>query len=189
MSEPRHQPGADLIAKSGYPEVRAIIDMEASHLIPPNRDTLLQAAFPSLSGAARIDIVPASGPFKDFRGNVIIAMNGDRAPFATGGLKLAETVGYKVVRVDPDMHQTREFIRNTVNNPRSRIPGHSVSLLERPIDVKFGPDGSLYVLDFGELEMREGREHVTPGTGQIFRLVPVSETPTSPANKAGIEER
>lgn len=189
VSEPRHQPGADLIAKSGYPEVRAIIDMEASHLIPPNRDTLLQAAFPSLSGAARIDIVPAAGPFKEFRGNVIVAMNGDRAPFATGGLKLAETVGYKVVRVDPDMHQTKEFIRNTAGNPRSRVPGHAVALLERPIDVKFGPDGSLYILDFGELEMREGREHVTPGSGQIFRLVPVSDAPTSPANKAGIEQR
>lgn len=189
VSDPRFQPPMELLTPSGYPELRFVIDKESSHLIAPNRDTLLQAAFPSLSGAAHIDIVPSAGPFKEFRGNVIVAMNGDRAPFATSGRKLIESVGYKIMRVDPDMHQTKDFIRNTDGNPRSRVSGHAVGLLERPIDVKFGPDGSLYVLDFGELEMRDGREHVTPGSGQIFRLVPISQSPASPANKAGIEQR
>ena len=189
VSGPAYQPPSELLTPSGYPELRFVIDQESSHLISPNRDTLLQAAFPSLSGAARIDIVPGSGPFREFRGSVIVAMSGDRAPFATSGRKLIETVGYKIVRVDPDMHQVKEFIRNTAGEPRSRIPGGSISLLERPIDVKFGPDGSLYVLDFGAMEMRDGREHVIPGTGQIFRLVPMTQNPVTPANRAGVEER
>jgi glucose/arabinose dehydrogenase len=188
VSGPAYQPPSELLTPSGYPELRFVIDQDSSRLISPNRDTLLQAAFPSLSGAARIDIVPGSGPFREFRGNVLVAMSGDRAPFATSGRTLVETVGYKIVRVDPDMHQVKEFIRNTAGKPRSRAGG-SVSLLERPIDVKFGPDGSLYVLDFGAMEMRDGREHVTPGTGQIFRLVPVTQSPVSPANRAGVEER
>jgi glucose/arabinose dehydrogenase len=189
VSAPAYQPPAELLTPSGYPELRFVIDQESSHVISPNRDTLLQSAFPSLSGAARIDIVPGSGPFKEFRGNVIVAMSGDRAPFATSGRKLIETVGCKIVRVDPDMHQVKEFIRNTAGKPRSRVSGGSVSLLERPIDVKFAPDGSLYILDFGAMEMRDGREHVTPGTGQVFRLVPVTQSPTTPANRAGVEER
>ena len=189
VGDPKFQPPMELLTPSGYPELRRVIDQESSHLIAPNRDTLLQSAFPSLSGAARIDIVPSDGPFKEFRGNVIVAMSGDRQPFATSGRKMVESVGCKVMRVDPDMHQTKDFIRNTAGFPRSLIPGHGVALLERPIDVKFGPDGSLYVLDYGQMEMRDGREHVSPGTGQIFRLVPVSESPASPANKAGVEQR
>ena len=30
-------------------------------------------------------------------------------------------------------------------------------MLERPIDVKIGPDGYLYVLDFGRMEVRNGQ--------------------------------
>ena len=43
--------------------------------------------------------------------------------------------------------------------------------MERPIDVKFGPDGAMYVLDFGFMEMKKGREHVRGQTGKIYRLV------------------
>jgi len=190
VSEPRFQPPQELLARGGYPELRPGIDMESSHLSDPsrNRDILLQAAFPSLSGASRIDVVPSDGPFKEFRRNVIVALRGDRAPFATSGRPLADLPGYKVVRVDPATHQVRDFIRNTAGKPRSQAGGN-ISLLERPIDPKFGPDGSLYILDFGQMEMRGSEEHVIPGTGQIFRLVPVSDTPVIPANRAGVEVR
>jgi glucose/arabinose dehydrogenase len=45
--------------------------------------------------------------------------------------------------------------------------------LERPIDVKFGPDGALYILDYGQMYMKDGQEKVTPGTGRIWKVVPV----------------
>jgi glucose/arabinose dehydrogenase len=188
VSDLRYQPPQELLNPGGYPELRPCIDRESSHLIAPNPDILVQGAFPSLSGAARIDIVPGDGPFKEFHGNVIVALSGDRAPFATSGLTMADVPGYKIMRVDPDMHQVKDFIRNTAGKPRSQAGGN-VALLERPVDVKFGPDGSLYILDFGQMEMRDGDEHVTPGTGQIFRLVPVSDSPESPANRAGVEVR
>lgn len=177
VSDARHQPPVEMVSSTGYPEVRPTIDQDASHLIPPSRDTLLQAEFPSLSGASRIDVVPPQGPFKEFRGNVLVALRGDRAPFATSGRKLAEIVGYKVVRVDVDTRAVRDFVRNTAGKPRSWIPGESPSLLERPDDVKFGPDGVIYILDFGQMEMRGGTEHVTPGSGQIFLLQPIAPAP------------
>jgi len=57
--------------------------------------------------------------------------------------------------------------------------------LERPIDVKFGPDGSLYILDFGQMEMKNGKPEVKRGTGKIFKLVASEpEAPTtSPAKR------
>ena len=69
-----------------------------------------------------------------------------------------------------------EFIRNTEGIPASKM-GRDVEALERPIDVKFGPDGRLYILDYGKMEMRDGNERATPGSGRIFVLEPVEQTP------------
>lgn len=173
ISDARFQPGAEMIIKTGYPDISFLIDHETSGLIRPNRSTLLRATFLPLSGAAKMDFAPGDGPFKEFHGNVIVALSGDTAPFATGGRKLIGPIGYKVVRVDVDTHQVKDFIRNTQGAPASRLD-HKPLAFERPIDVKFGPDGSLYILDFGELTMRSGRPHIKPGSGKIFRLVPVS---------------
>ena len=38
------------------------------------------------------------------------------------------------------------------------------------MDVKFGPDGALYIADFGELDMKGAKEKIGAGTGKIFRL-------------------
>ena len=35
-----------------------------------------------------------------FNGQVIVALSGDRAPFATSGRKLKGPTGYRIVRVD-----------------------------------------------------------------------------------------
>ncbi|MGE5716057.1 MAG: hypothetical protein ACM369_05360, partial [Acidobacteriota bacterium] len=44
---------------------------------------------------------------------------------------------------------------------------------ERPVDVKFGPDGLLYVLDFGLFTPTEKSGKVFPKTGKVFRIEPV----------------
>ncbi len=186
VTDQRYQPPIDLIDRTGYPEVRFLIDQDASHLFAPNRDTLLQATFPSLSGAARIDVVPSSGPFRDFRGNIIVSLGGDRAPFATSGRKLLGPIGYKIVRVDPDNHQVKDFVRNTRGGPSSKLGGNP-DLIERPVDVKFAPDGSLYILDYGKMSMRDGKERIEAGTGQVFRLVPIAPVTTTHTNRIGIE--
>jgi len=178
IRDPRFQPPVEMIIKSGYRDLSFLIDHESSGLTPPNAGSnLLTAEFKPLSGAAKLDFAPASGPFARLRqsGNVaIVALMGDRAPFDTGGLKLSGPTGYKVVQVNMDEHTVRDFIRNTRQGPASQHDANT-HCLERPIDVKFGPDGALYILDFGRLEMRGPNEKVKPGTGKVYKLVGIAE--------------
>ncbi len=173
IKDERFQPPPEMILRSGYPDIDFVIDHEASGLVAPDRETLLQASFPSLSGAAHVAFVPAgAGRFKDFRNQAIVALFGDRAPFATSGRKLRAPQGRKVMRVDVDSKQVSEFVRNTSGRAASEMGPHFLDALERPIDLKFGPDGALYILDFGRVEVKNGKDRITRGTGQIFRLVP-----------------
>lgn len=185
ITEERFQPPQDLIIKTGYPDLGFLIDHETSGLLRPDRNTLLAATFQPLSGAAKLDFVPASGPFKEFRGSAIVALSGDRAPFATSGQKLVGPTGYKVVRVDVDGKQVKDFVRNTDGVPASRISfeNDDDTALERPIDVKFGPDGAMYILDLGVLESRNGETNIRAGTGKIFRLAGMSEQPQAPTSR------
>jgi glucose/arabinose dehydrogenase len=186
VTDEAFQPPPELIRGTGYPDrIGFLIDHRQSNkpfgLRDPteDRDRNLVVAFPSLSGAAKLDFVPSSNEAfsRDFPGQAIVALNGDRAPFATSGRKLVGPVGYKVVRVDADSRQVFDFVRNTQRRPGSQLNGDP-RLLERPIDAKFGPDGMLYILDYGQMEVRDGRERVRPRTGQIFRLAP--PTPAAP---------
>jgi glucose/arabinose dehydrogenase len=176
IRDPRFGPPVEMIVKSGYRDLSFLIDHETSGLAPPNpASNLLAAEFRPLSGAAKFDFAPTSGPFSRLRqgGNVaIVAMAGDRAPFDTNGMKLVGPLGYKLVQVNVDDHQVREFVRNTQEGPTG---GNKDAGLERPVDVKFGPDGAMYILDFGQMEMKGGREKVGGGTGRVFRLVGTAE--------------
>jgi glucose/arabinose dehydrogenase len=175
-----------MIVRSGYPDLAYLIDHGASNLLAPNRDTLVSAAFPSQSGAAKFDFVPEESPFRAFRGNAIVALSGDRAPFATGGQQLKGTVGHEVKRVDMDTRQERPFIYNTRGAPASRIPKTEAGdAMERPVDVKFAPDGSMYIVDFGRMRMRGGNPDVTRRTGRMYRLIPLP--PTAPATQPATE--
>jgi glucose/arabinose dehydrogenase len=190
--DPRFQPPPEMIARNGYPEgISFVIDQQATNLDAQStapledpstkRDALLKGVFPSLAGAAKFDFIPSSSPLsKTFPNSVIVALSGDRAPFATGGqryIKYIGPYGFKVVRVDLDRpKQVKDFVYNTRGGPRSRLNFNSPNLLERPVDLKFGPDGAIYILDAGRMEMKDGRERYDPGTGQIFRLVPIAGT-------------
>ena len=174
VTEARFQPSSEMIIKTGYPELSILIDHSTSGLMRPDRSTLLQASFTPLSGAAKMDFVPASGPFRGFYGSVLIALSGDHAPFANNGKPLAEPVGFKIVQVDVDNRQTHDFIYNT-----NRIPAHlgnrNIDSLERPYDVKFGPDGALYILDMGRLDVNDGNFKPVGRSGKILRLDPIGQ--------------
>ncbi|HEY1685112.1 MAG TPA: hypothetical protein VGG19_10140 [Tepidisphaeraceae bacterium] len=169
------QPPAEMLIKTGYPELSNLIDHEASGLLRPDRSTLVRGVFPALSGAAKMDFVRASGPFSEYRGSAVVALSGDQAPFATSDHKLIGPIGYKVVRVDVDSREVQDFVFNTQGAPSSHLHHHP-ECLERPIDVKFAPDGSMYILDLGIVDYKTGSPHVHPGTGKIFRLVPTNIT-------------
>src|SRR5262249_19645475 len=162
--------------KSGYDEIGSLIDEKASAdgegLTPPTSvaSSLVQATFASLSGAARFDFVPNRGPLKEFEGEAIVPLAGDRSPYATSGRKLNGSVGFKIVRVNLARHEVHDLIANAKGGPASQLP-EGTGLLERPVAVKFGPDGSLYIVDFGQLDVKpDGREKVHPMSGRIFRF-------------------
>jgi glucose/arabinose dehydrogenase len=177
ISDPRFQEES-LLRPSGYRRLRALIDRDASKLQVADRNLNLFGVFPSQSGAAKCALVPNQGPFKEFQGSVIVALSGDRAPFATSGYELREHFGYRVAAVDVEKKIVSDFVVNTRRKPASRL-GTNVVALERPIDVKFGPDGSLYILDFGQLTVKGGKEKIVKGTGKIFKLMSVPATQPS----------
>lgn len=187
ISDARFQPPLAMILKTGYPDLSALIDHEASGLFRPDRSTLLAAVFEPLSGAAKFCFAPATKPWSRFRDCALVALSGDRAPFATGGpngLKMISPTGYKVVRVNMDNKEVSDFIHNTLDKPAHDLPSGQDLALERPIDVKYDPtDNCLYILDFGRMRMRNGKEEVAADTGKIYRLVPMapaSRPTTSP---------
>ena len=125
------------------------------------------------------DFVPATGPLKEYEGNAIVPLFGDRSPFATSGRKLVDHIGFKVVRVDPTSREVTDFIRNAKGGPASALP-NGEGLIERPIAVKFTRDGRLLILDFGQADYKSGHEKVKAHTSKLFILEPLNAT-TKPA--------
>ena len=165
---------SNMIIPTGYPDVSFIIDHQASGLTEPDH-RLVAATFKPLSGASKMVSVPQSDMYpEDWRGELIVALWGDRAPFATSDQPMKKPLpGYKLVRVDPTTHEVKDFIWNTEGGPASRLREGREEGIERPIDVKVGPDGYLYILDFGRIKMYKGNIKVFENTGKIFRLVPI----------------
>jgi glucose/arabinose dehydrogenase len=173
VSESDFQPPEDLIIRSGYPDLSFLINHPSSGLVLANPRDVVYGAFPSQSAASGFDFAPANGPFREFAGSAIVALFGDRSPFATAGQGLNGPVGYKIVRVEVDANgRVRDFIKNVQPGPASQHGGSERKQLERPVDVKFGPDGALYILDFGQARMKNGTLEAKGGTGRIFRLLP-----------------
>lgn len=179
VSDKAYQPPQEMIERNGgYPEIAALVDQSASGLSNPSafKSSLFWGSVPTMSGASKFDFAPGAGAFHEFTNSVIVALFGDRAPFASGGQLLTESPGYKVVRFDTLTKRVEDFVRNTKQMPASKI-GFGVEALERPIDAKFGPDNRLYILDFGRMEMRKGHEKIYPGTGKIFVVQTSAQTP------------
>ncbi len=101
------------------------------------------AEFTSHVAATKLDEAPD--------GRIVIAMFGDEVPMTAPS---GERVGRNLAVVQLDSWATT-FIPT---------PG-----LYRPIDVRFGPRGSLYMLDFGHFEPARGSMKATPGSGSVRR--------------------
>lgn len=183
ITESRFQPPPSFLGRTGYTELSPLIDYRETDLEVADRETLLTAVLPSLSGVAGMVFVPdgADEGLHDYEGMLVVALHGDRAPFATSELKLIEPVGYKVVVVDPGRRLVRDLIYNI-----APLVGSAPQMLNRPIDVAFAPDGSMYLLDMGQMRLRDGSERFKPGTGRLYRLGPVdqsAEPATEPATQ------
>lgn len=120
------------------------------------------ATFPDHSATMGWDFNPT--PAFGRIGDVFIAEFGSEAPETTGGLP-APTVGHRVSIIDMQTGAVRTFAINKSGMAASATNGGG---FERPIDAVFGPDGKLYVVDFG-MAAEEG-ENYSPGTGVIWRI-------------------
>jgi glucose/arabinose dehydrogenase len=102
-----------------------------------------------------------------FEGQAFVALFGDLAPITTP--RLATPVGFKVVRVDLDRREIVDFAVNRIQGPASKLPHGG---FERPSHVAFGPDGALYVTDFGEIDIAPEKAgiRIQAGSGSLWRI-------------------
>src|SRR5206468_6633283 len=102
-----------------------------------------------------------------FAGDAFVALFGDLAPITTP--RLATPAGFKVVRVDMVRRRIVDFAVNKIAGPASKLPHRG---FERPSHCQFGPDGALYVVDWGEIEIapEAGGVRMQAGTGTLWRI-------------------
>lgn len=102
-----------------------------------------------------------------YQGHAFIAQLGDMSPNVG---KVLAPVGFKVVMVDVDNGVIKDFAvnRGKENGPASVLKSGG---LERPVAVKFDPDGkSLYVVDFGIIEIDGEKTISHERTGVIWKI-------------------
>jgi glucose/arabinose dehydrogenase len=107
-----------------------------------------------------------------FVGDAFVACFGDLAPITTI-TKAVTPAGFKVVRVNAQTGQVFDFAVNKMTGPASKLPHDG---FERPSHCQFGPDGALYVVDFGIIHIAPERGAIRQqiGTGSLWRIRRVS---------------
>ena len=148
-----------------------LIDHEASGLEPPD-PSLVLGLHAFQSSPTKLDVAPKS--WGELAGHVFVAEWGDLAP-ETNPLQ-DELPGYRVVCIDPATGRVEPFVFNAQPGPASRQDALGEGI-ERPFDVKFGPDGAMYVVDYGVARVNEARTEegqvpyeFPPETGAVWRV-------------------
>ncbi len=131
------------------------------HELPPPQPPLV--AFGPHTAAVKFDVGPGEQLF--------VALFGDEAPMTAPP---AEPVGRSVVRVDLD---------------RGEVHAVAAGPFDRPIDIRFSPEGALHVLDFGRFEMTERGVEAQPRTGKVYRLQAEERTKTTKSERGSDERR
>lgn len=140
-----------------------------SGLSAPDRSLLVAKTDPH-AALGGMTFAPAGGPFSRWSGQLLLSETGDFKP-STDPLHPDVRAGFQVEVVDPATGRRSGFARNRsagAAQPSSEID--RTDGFERPVDVKVGPDGLVYVLDFGAFQATEKSAKVFPKTGKVFRI-------------------
>lgn len=141
-----------------------VIDHNRSGLSAPDRSLLIATTKPHAAIGGMV--VAPSGPWK---GQILVSEMGDFKPM-TDQVTPDDRAGFQVEIVEPKGGNRFTFLRNRGTGPP--VPGSSLDLergFERPLDVQFGPGGTLYILDYGVF-IPGKTPKVMPKTGKVFRL-------------------
>ncbi|MFN2506363.1 MAG: sorbosone dehydrogenase family protein [Acidimicrobiales bacterium] len=93
-----------------------------------------------------------------------VALFGDFTP-ATGTVDRPR--GVKIVRLDTTRGRVEDYIANNTPGQASR---HSGGGLEHPSDVTFGPDGNMYIADWGIARVSEKGLVLEEDSGVVWRV-------------------
>jgi glucose/arabinose dehydrogenase len=99
-------------------------------------------------------------------GDVYITEFGSYGPITVGQSAPYEGIGHRISRIDINTGGISTFIGNKSGLPVS-VTGEGG--FGRPVDIKFGPDGAMYILDFGISNPRQLNQFVA-NTGIIWRI-------------------
>jgi glucose/arabinose dehydrogenase len=112
-------------------------------------------------------------PAFGFEGDAFVCLYGSVAPVTT---RRSSPAGFKVVRVDMARRQVVNFAVNRYDGPSSMLPHGG---LERPSHCVFGPDGCLYIVDWGEIRLapERGGIEMPLGSGILWRVRRTSGPP------------
>jgi glucose/arabinose dehydrogenase len=129
-------------------------------------------SFPTHVAANGFDF--SRDPDFGFEGDAFVACFGDLAPITTL-TKAVTPNGFKVMRVDMKRGEVYDFAINKMTGPASKLPHDG---FERPSHCRFGPDGALYIVDFGIIHIAPERGGIRQqmGTGALWRIRRVSRS-------------
>ncbi len=170
VTDPIHRAPSQFQAP-GHSGDEAVIDLAKSGLSAPDRALLVAKTEPH-AALGGMTFVPAGGPFSRWSGQLLLSEMGDFKP-STDPLHPDVRAGFQVEAVDPATGRRSVFARNRgagAAQPSSEID--RTDGFERPVDVKVGPDGLVYVLDFGAFQATAKAAKVFPKTGKVFRIEP-----------------
>ena len=138
---------------------------------PPLAKTF--ATFRSHSGVNGLAFSPG-GAF-GFEGDVFVAAFGTFLPVTTG--TNVDPAGFRIIRVGIKDGKVEDFAINQLPGPAYI---NQQGGFDRPSDLMFGPDQSLYVVDWGASNLGSEGLKLTLGTGSVWRIYPKSSQALRP---------
>jgi glucose/arabinose dehydrogenase len=153
-------------------KVHFLIDHKASNLTPPDK-SLVFGLHEINSSPSKPDFAPDS--WGEFAGHLFVPEWGDMAWF--NNATRVKPAGNRIARIKPNGGDPEPFIINKENGPATQQGGKPGDGIERPFDVKFGPDGAMYIVDYGVHRITVARIAETrlpfewwPKTGVIWKV-------------------